>query len=33
MVWCYIGGLGFVIICLGLVLMGAGVSTALIRGA
>ncbi|MBW1831196.1 MAG: hypothetical protein DRH23_10450 [Deltaproteobacteria bacterium] len=33
MVWCYVGGLGFVIICLGLVLMGAGVSMALIRGA
>ena len=33
MVWCYIGGLGFLVICLGLVLMGAGVSMALIRGA
>lgn len=33
MMWCYVGGLGFVIICIGLVLMGAGVSMALIRGA
>jgi hypothetical protein len=32
MAWCYIGGLGFAIICLGLVMMGAGVSMALIRG-
>jgi hypothetical protein len=33
MAWCYVGGLGFVIICLGLLMMGAGVSMALIRGA
>jgi hypothetical protein len=33
MAWCYIGGLGFAIICLGLLMMGAGVSMALIRGA
>ena len=33
MAWCYVGGLGFVVICLGLVLMGAGVSMAVIRGA
>jgi hypothetical protein len=33
LVWCYIGGLGFVIICVGLLLMGAGVSMALFRGA
>jgi len=33
MTWCYIGAIGFAIICLGLVLMGAGVSMALIRGA
>lgn len=33
MVWCYVGGFGFVIICLGLLLMGAGVSMAVIRGA
>jgi hypothetical protein len=33
MVWCYIGGLGFVVICIGLLLMGAGVSMAIIRGA
>jgi hypothetical protein len=32
MVWCYVGGLGFVIICLGLLLMGTGVSMALVRG-
>jgi len=30
--WCYIGGLGFLVICLGLLLMGAGVSMALLRG-
>jgi len=33
MLWCYVGGFGFAIICLGLLLMGAGVSMALIRGA
>jgi len=33
MAWCYVGGLGFLVICLGLILMGAGVSMALIRGA
>jgi hypothetical protein len=33
MAWCYIGGFGFAIICLGLLMMGAGVSMALIRGA
>jgi hypothetical protein len=32
MAWCYVGGLGFAIICLGLLMMGAGVSMALIRG-
>ncbi|MGB8332450.1 MAG: hypothetical protein WCE62_20165 [Polyangiales bacterium] len=32
MVWCYVGGLGFAVICFGLLLMGAGVSMALIRG-
>jgi hypothetical protein len=32
MAWCYIGGSGFAIICLGLLMMGAGVSMALIRG-
>ena len=32
MLWCYIGGLGFAIICLGLLMMGVGVSMALIRG-
>ena len=32
MTWCYIGGLGFGIICLGLLMMGAGVSVALFRG-
>lgn len=32
LVWCYIGGLGFAIICVGLLMMGAGVSMALIRG-
>ncbi len=30
--WCYAGGLGFVVICVGLLLMGAGVAMALIRG-
>lgn len=33
MLWCYVGAFGFVIICLGLLLMGAGVSMAVIRGA
>jgi hypothetical protein len=33
MAWCYIGGFGFAIICVGLLIMGAGVSMALIRGA
>jgi len=33
MAWCYIGGFGFVVICIGLVMMAAGVSMALIRGA
>ena len=33
MAWCYLGGFGFVIICLGLLLMAAGVAMALIRGA
>ena len=33
MAWCYVGGLGFVIICLGLLMMGTGVSMAIIRGA
>ena len=32
MAWCYVGGLGFVIICFGLLMMGAGVAMALIRG-
>lgn len=32
MSWCYVGGLGFVVICLGLLMMGAGVSMALLRG-
>jgi hypothetical protein len=32
MAWCYIGGLGFLVICVGLLMMGAGVSMALIRG-
>jgi len=32
MSWCYVGGLGFVIICLGLLMMGAGVSMAVFRG-
>lgn len=30
--WCYAGALGFVIICIGLVMMGGGVSMALLRG-
>jgi hypothetical protein len=33
MVWCYVGGFGFAIICFGLLMMGAGVLMALIRGA
>ena len=33
MSWCYLGGFGFVVICIGLLMMGAGVSMALIRGA
>jgi hypothetical protein len=33
MAWCYVGGLGFLVICAGLLLMGAGVSMAVIRGA
>jgi hypothetical protein len=32
MAWCYIGGFGFVVICVGLLTMGAGVSMALFRG-
>jgi len=32
MVWCYVGGLGFLVICVGLLMMGAGVSMALIQG-
>jgi len=32
MAWCYVGGAGFVIICFGLLMMGGGVSLALIRG-
>lgn len=30
--WCYVGGFGFLVICVGLLMMGAGVSMALIRG-
>jgi len=30
--WCYVGGFGFVVICVGLLMMGAGVSMALFRG-
>ena len=33
MTWCYLGALGFAIICLGLLIMAAGVSMALLRGA
>jgi len=33
MAWCYIGAFGFAIICFGLLMMGAGVSMALLRGA
>jgi len=32
MSWCYIGGFGFAVICLGLLTMGAGVTMALLRG-
>lgn len=32
MSWCYVGGLGFVVICVGLLIMGAGVSMAFFRG-
>jgi len=32
MSWCYVGGFGFLVICLGLLMMGAGVSMALFRG-
>ncbi len=32
MSWCYVGGLGFVVICIGLLMMGAGVSMAFFRG-
>ena len=32
MSWCYVGGFGFLVICVGLLLMGAGVSMALLRG-
>jgi hypothetical protein len=32
MSWCYVGGLGFFIICIGLLMMGAGVSMAIFRG-
>lgn len=32
MAWCYAGGLGFAIICIGLLMMGSGVALALIRG-
>jgi hypothetical protein len=32
MSWCYVGGFGFVVICLGLLMMGAGVSMAFFRG-
>jgi hypothetical protein len=32
MSWCYIGGLGFAVICVGLLMMAAGVSMALFRG-
>lgn len=30
--WCYVGAFGFAVICVGLVMMGGGVSMALIRG-
>ncbi|MDH3729011.1 MAG: hypothetical protein OER77_15880, partial [Myxococcales bacterium] len=32
MSWCYVGGLGFVVICVGLLMMGVGVSMAFFRG-
>ena len=32
MSWCYIGGAGFVVICVGLLMMAAGVSMALVMG-
>ena len=32
MSWCYVGGFGFLVICFGLLMMGAGVSMALLRG-
>lgn len=32
MAWCYAGGLGFVIICFGLIMMAAGVSMAIFQG-
>ncbi|MEM8608681.1 MAG: hypothetical protein AAGF92_16370 [Myxococcota bacterium] len=32
MFWCYAGAFGFAVICIGLILMGGGVSMALIRG-
>ena len=32
MSWCYVGGAGFVVICIGLLMMGAGVSMALMKG-
>ncbi|MGB5812733.1 MAG: hypothetical protein WBG86_19520 [Polyangiales bacterium] len=32
MSWCYLGGLGFLVICLGLLMMGGGVAMAFFRG-
>jgi hypothetical protein len=32
MSWCYVGGFGFAVICVGLLMMGAGVSMALLNG-
>lgn len=32
MSWCYLGAFGFAVICIGLLLMAAGVSMALLRG-
>lgn len=32
MSWCYIGGFGFAVICVGLLMMAAGVSMAFVRG-
>ncbi|MGD8318488.1 MAG: hypothetical protein PVH21_16420 [Myxococcales bacterium] len=32
MAWCYAGAFGFAVICVGLLMMGSGVSLALIRG-